>query len=180
MDRQSELRGAEALLEIREMPVGKPPHGLFERLATTALEERESGRSRGGFWAGTGLGLAAAAGIVAVALAAGWLTPGAVSSEVTPSVAFSVPAGQARIMDVAIETEAALSNASISVELVGDIQIEGYGQQRQLSWSDDLDAGVNRLSLPIVATGSGGGQVLVKLTHPRSQKSWLIDLETGV
>lgn len=174
-----EVMGAEALMEIRERPVGTAPDDLFDRLMrrATCRDNQKPERRGTGFWLGTGLGAALAASLVAIALALGWLAP-AENRAYDDSERFTVSLAEARVMDIAIELDSALVGASLTVELTGDVQIEGYGDSRSLSWSDDLDAGVNRLSLPLVATGTTGGQLLVRIAHPRSNRSWLIDLDT--
>lgn len=79
-------------------------------------------------------------------------------------------------MHVAIETERALAGAEINIVLSGDVEIDGAGGRREFSWTDDLDAGVNRLSLPLRASGDGGGQMLVRLRHPDSEQMFVIEL----
>ena len=62
------------------------------------------------------------------------------------------------------------------LHLAGSVEIDGYGPQRELSWSEDLNAGVNRLSLPIIANGFEGGQIIVRLEHPLSQQVFVVQL----
>jgi hypothetical protein len=56
------------------------------------------------------------------------------------------------------------------------VEIDGYGTRRELSWSEDLDAGVNRLSLPVTASGFEGGQMVVRLEHPLSEQVFVVQL----
>ena len=70
----------------------------------------------------------------------------------------------------------ALPGAEISILLTGNVEVQGFGHRRELKWSDDLDAGVNQLSLPLVASGEGGGQMVVRLSHPDSEQLFVIDL----
>ena len=44
-------------------------------------------------------------------------------------------------------------------------------------WTEDLEAGVNKLSLPLLASGNGGGQMLVRLTHPDSEQIFVVQLK---
>jgi hypothetical protein len=41
-----------------------------------------------------------------------------------------------------------------------------------------LEAGVNRLSLPVLASGLNGGQMIVRMTHPMSEQVFVINLPT--
>ena len=58
----------------------------------------------------------------------------------------------------------------------GSIEIDGYGPQRELSWTENLEAGVNRLRLPVIASGVDGGQMVVRLDHPQSEQVLLVRL----
>ena len=89
---------------------------------------------------------------------------------------FYVSADEPRMMHVAIEVDQALPGAEISIMLTGNVEVQGFGSRRELNWNDDLDAGVNKLSLPLVASGEGGGQMVVRLSHPDSEQLFVIDL----
>ena len=96
------------------------------------------------------------------------------------SAQFQIALHEPREMDIAIETDYALNGATISILLVGSVEISGFAGQRELTWADDLDAGVNRLSLPLVATGKDGGQVVVHLSHPKTKQVFIVNLKTDV
>jgi len=83
---------------------------------------------------------------------------------------------EARLMHVAIEADRPMQGATISILLSGDVQIDGFGDRRELSWTDDLDAGVNKLTLPLIAIGEDGGQMVVRLNHPDSEQLFVVQL----
>jgi hypothetical protein len=60
--------------------------------------------------------------------------------------------------------------------LSGNVEIEGYGMQRELAWTENLDSGVNRLTLPVLANGLDGGQMIVRMSHPLSEQVFVINL----
>jgi hypothetical protein len=62
-------------------------------------------------------------------------------------------------------TADALPDASISVWLPDDVQIAGRPHVRYLSWHTDLKPGPNLLELPLQATGSYGGTLIVRLSQ---------------
>ena len=175
-DCQAALRGAEALLELKMRKTTPATDQLFDRvvkMATSATNQDQSSRR---FWAGAGFGGAIAASIFALAFVFGW-TDGFRSA--APATAeFVVALGEPRQMDLAFETDRPLDGATISIFLSGDIGIDGYGQQRELTWTENLDAGVNRLSLPVIANGIGGGKMVVRMTHPLSEQVFVINLPT--
>lgn len=170
------LRGAEALLEVRRQQIEEPPAQLFERVMATVASESSQPGSKQRFWIGAGFGGAIAASLFALALFFGWtdgLRPDAPNTE-----EFVVSVDEARVMNLAFETDRKLDGAQITILLSGNIEIDGYGSQRELSWSENLDSGVNRLSLPVLASDVGGGQMVVRMTHPLSEQVFVINLPT--
>jgi hypothetical protein len=62
------------------------------------------------------------------------------------------------------------------VVLSGAVGLDGYEGQRELRWRTNLDPGVNQLTLPVIATGAGGGQVLVEVLHEGKRRTFLVDV----
>jgi hypothetical protein len=165
------LRGIEALTELRERELEAAPNGLFERVVERAVADSTRQRANSGFWKGAGFG-AVAASLLALAFA---LTlPD--QPDANRAAEFTVAVGETRQMDLAFETDRALAGATITILLAGSVEIDGYGTQRELTWSEDLDAGVNRLSLPVMASGFEGGQMVVRLEHPLSEQVFVVQL----
>ena len=172
------LRGAESLAMLSKRTAGAAPAGLFDRLMDDAMAEETRPRGRSGFWLGTGFGGAVAASLLTLALALGWIGP--VADEETGIAQFAVAVSEPRNMEIAIETDQALVGANISILLSGNVAIDGYGDRRELAWTTDLKAGVNRLSLPVIAIDSTGGQVVVRLDHPDSEQVFVVQLKADV
>jgi hypothetical protein len=174
-DCRAALRGAEALVEIGRREVPAAPASLFGAVVENAVSQpsaaaRDNRNNR--FWTGAGFG-ALAASLLAVALFFGFAGKPA-PTPATPE--FVVSLDEPRNMNIAFETDRRLDGATITILLSGSVEIDGYGPQRELSWSDDLDAGVNRLSLPVIANGLGGGQIIVRLEHPQSEQLFVVTL----
>jgi len=156
-------RGKAALMELRRRETESPSDELFKRVVATATGNSSDQGSSKRFWMGTAFGGAVAA------------------SEQDPAKStaeFIVALGEPRQMNLAFETDRPLDGATISILLSGDVEIEGYGVQRELTWSENLDAGVNRLSLPVLASGLNGGKMIVRMTHPMSEQVFVINLPT--
>ena len=172
------VRGAEALALLRNCGSESVPDGLFDKLSS-ALQEpatvEEPTRPR--FWLGTGLGGAVAASLFVVAMTVGWIGPSTV--EPTDMGQFAVSVYEPTMMDVAIEADRPLANASISILLSGDVEIEGYRGQRELTWVTDLEQGVNRLNLPVVALDESGGKMVVRLDHPQSEQVFVVKVDAS-
>lgn len=171
-DCRAALRGAEALAELAARDTGMPPVGLFEAVLEKAVSQPARAPRDNRFWIGAGVG-AIAASIVAVALFFGW-TESHVPTAGIPE--FVVSLEEPRKMNLALETDRVLDGARITILVSGSVEIDGYGQRRELSWTDDLEAGVNRLSLPIIANGLEGGQIVVRLEHPQSEQVFVVRL----
>jgi len=173
-DCRAALRGSEALLELRRRTYDAPSDDLFQQVLARSVGGADRHAYGHRFWLGTAFGGAIAASLFAVAIFLGWTSSGQ-----NPAVApaeFIVAVGEARLMDLAFETDRNLDGATISILLSGDVEIEGYGMQRELTWSENLDAGVNRLSLPVLARGNRGGQMIVRMSHPLSEEIFVINL----
>ena len=177
-DCQDALRAAESLTLLGNRDIGAPPAALFDRILDDTMKDEVRPRERGGFWLGTGFGGAVAASLLMLAFALGWIGPVA---EEDPGIAqFAVSLSEPRNMEIAIETDQALAGANISILLSGNVAIDGYGDRRELAWTTDLKAGVNRLSLPVMAIDSTGGQVVVRLDHPDSEQVFVVQLKADV
>ena len=175
-DCRAALRGAEALREIMQRDVGETPVELINNVLATATRASSQSSEKQRFWLGTAFGGAVAASLFAIAFFFGWSDLEQGSSE--PAAEFIIALGEPRQMNLAFETDRQLQGAMISVLLSGDVEIAGYGKQRELKWLEDLDTGVNRLTLPVIANGIDGGQMIVRMTHPLSEQVFVINLPT--
>lgn len=175
LDCSDTLRGAEALAVLQKRDGGEASPGLFDRISRALEAAPGKRRARQGFWLGTGFGGAIAASILALALTLGWISP--VVDQATATAEFIVALNEPSSMDIAIETDRALAGASISILLSGGVELDGYGSRRELTWTTDLDAGINRLSLPVLAIDPAGGQMVVRLSHPDSEQMFVVQLK---
>ena len=137
-DCRAALQGARALAELAARDTGTPPVGLFEAIVEKTVSQPVRAPRDNRFWLGTGVG-AIAASLLAVALFFGW----ADSHTPTASVpAFAVSLEEPRQMNLAFETDRALEGARITILLSGNVEIDGYGPRRELTWTENLEAGV--------------------------------------
>lgn len=172
------LRGAEALALLKNRSVAGSPAAPLSEIAARIQSSSAPRQTNRRFWQGTGVGGAIAASLFAVALTFGWIS---LPVSDAPEVAeFVVSLNEMRNMDIAIETDRALQGATISIMLTGGIELDGYRNRRELTWTSDLSAGVNRLSLPVIAVGAEGGQMVVRLSHPESEQVFIVQLKTDV
>lgn len=160
----------------RDLPIQRPRDGAFQGAirAAVSANARFTPR-RTGFWLGVGVGAALAASIAAAAIV--MLRP---FSQAPPpgAPAVTLAINEERDVTVALSSPEPLSNAEIHVAVSGDIGLRGFAEQRELRWSADLDRGVNQLTLPIIALGPHGGQVLVEIQHGDKRRAFVVDVRT--
>ncbi len=135
-------------------------------------------RYRHGFWTGLAAGMALAASVVVAVL---WLrsdVPQPPLSTVVPQLTMVLH--ETRDVSIAMESAEALTNVEIRVLLSGSVVLAGFEGQRELSWRTDLDRGMNRLTLPVVAQRAGAGQVLVEVVHQDRRRTFVVDVRTRV
>ena len=154
--------------------VPAPRTGAFERAlaAATSRPAAVTARPRT-FWAGIGVGAALAAGLaIAVVSFAPW--PGTRSASSMPRITMAL--NEQRDVSISLATPEALKDAEIHVVLSGAIGLSGFEGQRELRWRTDLDSGVNQLTLPVVALGTSGGQLLVEVLHGAKRRTFVVDI----
>lgn len=178
-----------ALHGSRLQRIPPPTPGAMERAIAAAVGSSAAGDgahhdgrirragARSGFWSGVAVG-----GSLAAALAIAWI--------VTLSPQQTVPAGAAtpevtlalnetRDVNIAVESPMALRDAEIHVQLTGAIELSGFEDQRELRWRTNLEAGSNQLTLPVVALGPRGGQVLVEVLHRDKRRKFVVDVRSS-
>jgi hypothetical protein len=176
VDCQNAIRAVEATRWLRNQAIEAPSDGLFARtMGAVAKQPASISRRSSGFWVGTGVGGALAAAFFAAVVALGLLSPP--TAQDSAGAEFFVSTAEPRELNIAIDADSELAGAQLSVSFYGGIEMAGYASQRHLSWTTDLEVGVNKLSLPIIALDNSGGQVIVRLEHPDSQQEFLVQLK---
>jgi len=169
------LRGVRAMLVVRDQAAVPGSERVFNRVMSKTSYDPQQQASRKGFWLGAGFSGAIAASLLAVAFALGLLASPDV--EAPQAAEFYVSTQEVRPMNIAIEADKPLQGAEISILLSGDVEIDGFGERHELSWNDDLEQGVNQLTLPVRAIGDRGGQMVVRLSHPDSEQIFVVQLK---
>lgn len=169
------LRGVRAMLVVRDQATVPGSERIFNRVMSKTSYDPHQQASRRGFWLGAGFSGAIAASLLAVAFALGLLSNPV--PEAPSAAEFYVSTQEVRPMNIAIEADKPLQGAQISILLSGDVEVDGYFDRNELTWTDDLEQGVNQLTLPIRAIGERGGQMVVRLSHPDSEQIFVVKLK---
>lgn len=59
-----------------------------------------------------------------------------------------------------------LQGARVTIRIPGHMELEGYPGRHELSWTTNLKAGANLLSLPLRASDLGSGEVVMVIDSP--------------
>ena len=145
---------------LKRMPAPQPRPGFADDVIAKAVgarvERRRHPLVRWETWFGAVVG-AAVAVIVTVFLLRP--TVPAVDSGVTLAL------DEARTIDVVIDSERTLEDATIRIAANGSIELDGFDDGRQVQWQTRLDRGRNVLSLPIVARMAGAAELVATIEH---------------
>jgi hypothetical protein len=174
---QAALRAIDGLSVLHDRPVPVVSDETIERAIDKALTMSPATRYRRGFWSGVASGAALAAAIAALAVGVWLWRAGGEAAVAVPEV--RVALNQRSDVTVTFESREPLLNAEVRVELRGAVALDGYGGQRELRWSTNLDRGINQLTLPVVASDAGGGQVLVEVTHGDRRRAFVLDVRAA-
>jgi hypothetical protein len=71
----------------------------------------------------------------------------------------------------------ALPVATLSLALPENLELVGYGARRELTWQADLKEGGNLLQLPLVARGAIKDELVARLSHGQSTKTFRVRIE---
>lgn len=174
---RDELRAVRALRAERSAPVGAPDPLLLSRSVHTAVQQAmvPSRSGRRGFLLGTLVGGALAAALAIAVVYVRGVETGS-PAQALPEIRLAV--NETRDVSIALDSPRALAHAQVHVLLSGAIGLEGFDGQKELSWYTDLDAGVNRLTLPVTVLGAGGGQLVVEVEHENRRRTFVLDVRS--
>jgi hypothetical protein len=168
----AELRERSALRrELARLPVPAAEPEVLERLLARAVRTPTPPAPlfyRQHVWHRVGLATAAVL-LLAIGFGLGLKIAADKPSDAGPQVVLAAqpiqlgPTGER--VGLMFRTTDALHDASISVWLPDDVQIAGRPHVHHLSWHTDLKPGPNLLELPLQATGSHGGTLVVRLSQ---------------
>lgn len=173
---------SEALIQaLRGMPAPQPRPGFVDRAITNATAvtnpagaRPHSGRllhvaTRWEAWFGAALG-----GAVAVAVTLLLLRPVVQTTPREDGITFAL--NEARAIDVLIDSERDLKDATIRIAVTGGIALDGFENEHEIHWRTNLERGSNLLSLPLVARSAGGGQLVAVIEHDGKTRRVTINL----
>lgn len=176
---ESAWRASRMLRSWAELPVPSPRQELLAETIrfAGAQSDRSCPRTGSSFWLGGALGAALAASIAIVAVL-GLYSPVEPGRSDVPSV-LAITLHETRDITLSIDSAESLAGAQIHVVLSGGIELVGRSGQRDIRWTSDIDAGVNRLTIPIVAISGEDAEVLVEVEHGGQHRRFLVQVDVA-
>lgn len=172
MDTHSEtLRRA-----LKRLPAPEPRPDFVDRAFAKATREPAQRRSGLAYLAGrweTWIG-AALGGAVATVLTLMLLRP--MDQPVPEPMGITLALNEARAIDVLIDSERELDDATIRIVATGSVTLDGFDNEHEIGWRADLERGSNVLSLPVVARSTGPGQLVAVIEHDGRTRRMTINL----
>jgi hypothetical protein len=88
----------------------------------------------------------------------------------------SLALNETRAIDVLIDSERELEDATIRIVATGSVVLDGFEDEREIGWHAHLEKGSNVLSLPVVARSTGQGQLVAVIEHDGRTRRMTINL----
>lgn len=145
---------------LRLLPIAEPDQDFADRVIGRAISAATGGGARhdelmvaeapgvSGHKRRLTARLASGGALAATLLLAVLLTAGQVPAPGTPQP-------ESRLVNVVIDAQVPRPNATLTLFLADDLELDGYAGRRRIEWQTDLAQGRNLLSLPVqVRSGS--------------------------
>jgi hypothetical protein len=140
---------------LRRQPAPVLPNGFADGAIVGAVR---SGNRRWQTWHS-----AIAASAAAIVLALGVIATGPLSPRGEQGPATAPP--QLQIVQLLIDSVVPREDATITIELADNLELDGFPEQRVIAWKADLLAGKNLLALPVRYKHPGESLLEVSLEH---------------
>lgn len=165
-----------ALRSYRALPAPAGTPFLLQEIADAKPRPLRHPRRRMPSWAAASLGGALAATIALLAIY--------VHRENQENRARTIPAlkmslNETRDVSVNIDSAEALMDVEVRVVLAGGIELRDFRGRSELRWKTDLEPGINRLTLPIVASDGSGGKVLIAVGHGDLERAFVVEIDVA-
>lgn len=159
---------------LRQLPVPAPAPGYAARVfAAVRKSNRPSMLS-------AGLGFALAASVTAAVSLSLWFGqagPGAVAvtaSGGTRAPTLMLTLDEVKPVRLVFRSPRALTGVTVHLQLPDGVELEGFPDQRELSWQADLQAGPNSLDLPVIVKQGDGGVLTANLSYGQSHRQFSV------
>jgi hypothetical protein len=156
---------------LAAQPVPDPSAGFVDRVLANAVsaapaQHRPTRRN----WA--------AAAVFAVAVTGTFITFGLRESPLEEMS--QVAQREARVVNVVIDASDRREDATLTIRLAEDLELEGYAGLHVIEFQTDLERGRNLLALPVRSKTGAGGEIWIALSHDGgNEKTMRIHVNAG-
>jgi len=162
--------------ELRQALAQMPSPALRTGFVADAVSKARQGQQRShgyGFVAGFGTAIAASLAL--------WFTvmmylPQGGDASALQTVSMSV--GQVQQVNLVFNSPEQLAQATFTLMLPENTEVDGYPGKRELTWTASLHKGSNRLSLPLRVAALGEGELVARISHGKDEKVFRLKLAT--
>lgn len=149
--------------ELGSRDIPEPRAGFVDDLIQTAIEQGERRPSAK---------FSVAAAIAAAAIALGLLVGTGLRGFSTDNADYQVAVAPniAKLVEVVIDSGAGRSEATLTIELAENLELEGFPNERVISWQTQLTPGRNLLRLPVILKDTSDSRFNVDLSYGSTQK----------
>ena len=95
---------------------------------------------------------------------------------VAPAAGITLAMNESRNVEVLIDSERTLDDATIRIATTGSVELDGFDDARAVEWQTRLERGRNVLSLPVVARTEGAAQLVAVIEHEGRSRRIAINL----
>jgi hypothetical protein len=161
-------------LALTSLRVPQPSPGFADRVIERAVAAHRGERPAKPWAAAAALVLAVS---VALTLATGLRETPATSTQeqivATPQQAYQV-------INVVIDSSTRHDDATVTIRLAEDLELEGYAGLHTIEWQTDIEQGRNLLALPVRAKTPRGGEIMIALSYGgASEREMRIQVDAG-
>lgn len=163
---------------LRKLPTPQPRPGFIDEALATAMASAHRRHGSAGarhVLARPETWLAAATG-AAIAAMLTWFLVQPLAPGLPRDSSIALTVNESRNIDVLIESDRELQDATIRITLTGGVVLDGFDNERQIDWRADVEQGANLLSLPVVARNAGAGQLVAVIEHGGRTRTVSINL----
>lgn len=164
-------RARKVIQLLRAVPVTPPSVGFEARVLATVREQVEKGRRTRWFAAGFGSALAASLALWFISVP---LLTKVDQLDGLPMVALEV--SQIKTVNLAFNAPREFSQVTLTLDLPEHFELDGFANEKRISWDITLTPGKNVLSLPVIATAARNGVLVARLTSGEKSKTFSIRL----
>jgi hypothetical protein len=154
---------------LRKLSPPDAPPAFLEQAISRAIRPSAAG-SHPRRWAMLGMALAAS---LVLGVAAGVF----LSLREAPVQTVALAVERPETVRMVFNSAKPLQAATLSLALPENIEVVGYGHRRELTWQADLREGQNLLQLPLIAHGAVKDELLARLSHGASTKTFRVKFE---